>query len=805
MVNNRKGNTPMGVVTSVEPSEHGVIVQAENGVADISLFKSNLVRIRIHRKGQAVEPVSYAVVGAPEKVSHKVEKTGNSYLVISNHLILEIETDPFRLVFRDGRGRIINEDDAFSTSWIGDQVTTYKKLQEGERFIGLGEKSGPLDRRGNAYTNWNTDAFAYGPDDDPLYLSTPFFIGLHDGASYGIFMDNTHKSTFSFGASSRRFAWFGAEGGEMDYYFFLGDVAGIIRDYSWLTGFMPLPPKWSLGYQQCRYSYYPESEVRSLARTFREKQIPCDVIYLDIHYMDDYRVFTFHPEHFPDPEGLISDLKAQGFHTAIIMDPGIKIDPEYGTYQRCIDGGHFVQLPDQSPYEGEVWPGWSVFPDFTSSAARDWWVEESKYYTSMGLEALWNDMNEPTAWGHHLPNNLEFSWEGEGATHIQARNVYGMQMARATREAADQQVDKRPFVLTRAGYSGIQRYATVWTGDNVASDDHMLAGARLLTSMGLTGMPFTGYDIGAFVGECTPQLFARWMQLATFAPFFRGHSMVNSRDSEPWSYGEQYEEICRNYIGLRYKMMPYIMSCMYEAHQTGMPLVRSLAIDYTWDPQIYNTAYQNQYQFGPSLLVIPMESDRDLKKIYLPEGKWYDLFTDMPYMGGFEAILETEIDKLPVFVKGGTALVLQSLVQHTGEIPADKTLAIHLYAGDVDVFEFEIYEDQDQHHPEIDQLFWKRNLTFKAGSREMELSPNQGKWEGNFETLRIWLHGYGEINSVRSSNQIIDTQTQNSRLIEPISRFDPFGPEKGRTLEAANVPCIDLALQDQENPIKLLW
>ena len=423
----------------------------------------------------------------------------------------------------------------------------------------------------------------------------------------------------------------------------------------------------------------------------------------------------------------------------------------------------------------------------------------------MGIEGLWNDMNEPTAWGHYLPNNLEFSWEGEGTTHLQARNAYGMQMARATREAADAQLEKRPFILTRAGYSGVHRYATIWTGDNVASDDHMISGARMLASMGLTGMPFTGYDVGAFVGECSPNLFARWLQLGAFSPFFRGHSMVNSRDSEPWSYGEQYEEISRNYIGLRYQMIPYILSCMYQAHTTGLPLVRSLAIDYSFDEMIYESDYHSQYQFGPSLLVVPVESEKDMKKIYLPEGKWYDLFTDIPYLGGMEAIVETEIDKLPVFAKAGTAIVLQQTIQHTGELPEDGTLHLHLYADDTGVFRFELYDDQDQHQPQEDMQFWHRELTFEAGDKKLELGANKGEWASNFTQLKIWFHGYRGLTSVRSGNQAIDTSEEDLRLIQPISKFDPFGPESGRVLEAKRIPTICLALEDQKKPLHLNW
>lgn len=799
----RNLNRSLGNVQSIGQSAHGVKIHTEHGIAELTVFEKNIVRVRIRKIDQTPEPHSYAVISKPVPGSFEIQTLEDHYLFSNGEIFIKIEKSPFRLVFCNANEDILNEDDPFSTSWIGDQVTTYKKLQDGERFIGLGEKNGPLDRRGTAYVNWNTDAFAYGPDDDPLYLTTPFYMGLHQGLSYGIFFDNSHRTTFSFGASSRRFSWFSAEGGEMDYYFFAGDVSQIIQSYTWLTGSMPLPPKWSLGYQQCRYSYYPDTEVRSLARTFREKKIPCDVIYLDIHYMDGYRVFTFHPERFPEPERLVQEMKEAGFRLAIIMDPGIKVDENYKTYTRGLEGKHYVTYPDGTPYEGEVWPGWSAFPDFTDPATRTWWQEESKYYTQMGISGLWNDMNEPAAWGNQIPNNLEFSWEGEKATHLQAHNVYGMQMARATREAADQQLPHRPFILTRAGYSGIQRYAAVWTGDNVASDEHMMGGVRLLASMGLTGMPFTGYDVGAFVGECTPQLFARWMQLGVFSAFFRGHSMVNSRDSEPWSYGEQYEEISRNYIGLRYKLMPYIVSCMYLAHHTGMPLVRSLAIDHTWDEHIYNPDYQNQYLFGPSILVIPVESTKDLKKAYLPQGKWYDLFTDDVFEGKQEVILETDIEKLPLFAKGGTVIPMQSVVQHTGEVPADRTLFLHVYAGEGETYKQELYDDQDQHHPEEDQQFWKRELSFSPKENQLLFGANQGEWDIPLDKLVIHFHGYEKVEGITLNGSSQKTTFEDIRLVEPISKFDPFGPEKGRVMEAKAVATLTISAQhDQKLLIK---
>jgi len=498
-------------------------------------------------------------------------------------------------------------------------------------------------------------------------------------------------------------------------------------------------------------------------------------------------------------------MKEAGFRIAIIMDPGIKIDPQYLSYQNGLSGGHYVSMPDGTPYEGEVWPGWSAFPDFTDPGARAWWHKESRFYTDMGIEGLWNDMNEPTSWGHELPNNLEFSWEGEKATHLQARNVYGMQMARATREAADQQLPKRPFILTRAGYSGIQRYAAVWTGDNVASDDHMMGGIRLLSSMGLTGMAFTGYDVGAFVGECSPQLFARWMQVGAFSAFFRGHSMVNSRDSEPWSYGEQFEEISRNYIGLRYKLMPYIVSCMYLAHKTGLPLVRSLAIDYTWEDKIYDEAYHNQYLFGPSILVVPVKSTENYKKTYFPSGTWHDLFTGELYTGNQEVVLETDIDKLPLYARGGTVIPMQSVVQHTGEVPDDKTLYLHVYAGEEgEEFKLSLYDDQDQHHPDEDQQFWRRTLSFDPQKRQLTLGANEGHWEIPMEHIVVQFHGYVDLDQVIVQNQPHALETRDVRLIEPISRFDPFGPEKGRVLQMKSVPTLQIPAQHGEELI-LKW
>ena len=535
-----------------------------------------IVNIKFSR-AEVFEDFSYSVIESGGVTPLTQAETKNELIMASGALKITINKNNSLISFFDKDDNLLNQDEpGLGTSWNGEQVTTYKKLLDGERFIGLGEKTGPLDRQGQGYQHWNTDAFAYGTGSDPLYCSIPFYIGVHENGVYGIFFDNTHKTFFNFGASNNRFASFSADTGEMNYYFISGSsVAEIIQHYSWLTGKMEMPPLWSLGFQQCRYSYYPDKEVSTLASTFRDKKIPADAIVLDIHYMDAYKIFSWHPEHFPAPDKLISELKSKGFEIVVMCDPGIKVEKGYAPYEEGVKLDTFIKYPDGENYEGNVWPGWCHFPDFTKPEAREWWAKWLKTYSDKGVHGYWNDMNEFATWGQMMPENIVLDFEGNKSTSRRGRNVYGMMMAKATYEGAKKNLKtqgKRPFNLTRSGFAGIQRYAAVWTGDNVSYDEHMMLGVRLVNSMGLSGIPFAGYDVGGFVGEASSKLFARWITIGSLSPFFRGHTMINTRDSEPWAYGEETEQISRNYIRFRYKLLPYIYSCFYEASKTGMPI-----------------------------------------------------------------------------------------------------------------------------------------------------------------------------------------------------------------------------------------
>ncbi len=772
-------NERIGSVQKISHTFDGLQLSISNAHAALVLYAPNIVRVCISKQPLSTD-FSYAVVAQPQAVEHKFSKTDTHLWLTTNDIAVAIDRNNFGISLYNSAQQIVSQDDpAFATSWIGTEVTTYKTLQQGERFIGLGEKTGNLDRRGSGYTNWNTDYFGYPANADPIYLSTPFYIGIHNGLCYGVFLDNTHRSYFNFGASNHRFSSFAADDGNMNYYLIYGNsIAQIIEGYTHLTGRMSLPPLWSLGLQQCRYSYYPDTEVLRIAQTYREKAIPADVMYLDIHYMDRYRVFTWHKQYFKQPQQLLAQLNQDGFKTVVILDPGICVANDYEVYDDGVANDVYVKYPDGEPYLADVWPGTCAFPDFTKPIARQWWGKWLQKNVDDGLMGFWNDMNEPASWGQFMPNHMEFNYDNNPTTHREARNVYGMQMSRSTYEGARQHLNgQRPFILTRAGFSGIQRYSAVWTGDNVASDEHFLVGVRLLNSLGLTGVAFSGYDVGGFVDDASPELFARWIAVGAFTPFVRCHSMVNTRSAEPWAFGEEATEIARNYINLRYRLLPYLYSTFFEATQNGMPVVRSLAINYTHDANIYQSQYQNQYLFGQFILVAPMVSNQNIAKIYLPQGKWYCLYTDQKHEGSQAHLLETPKDKLPLFVQAGAILPMQSVVQHTQQAP-EPTLQLHLYANpNGQITNYTYYEDDGTTYQHQQGEFYLRQMQYNPNTQSLTIGEVSGSCASKFEQIKLYLHGFAKLKKTISINNTRATiATETYTFVNPLSSFDPLTP-----------------------------
>ena len=779
-----------GKILEWNKSPEGIKGSGVNGNFKLTFFETGIVRVQASRF-KSFKSNPYSVVVQPKSIHFDLEEFEDKLILCTSNLCVEINLNSFSLTIFDQNGNLLNKDDSLGISWIGTEVTTYKELQPNEKFLGLGEKTGNLNRAGNAYTNWNTDYFAYGVGDDPLYLSIPFYLGVHDQGSYGIFFDNTHKSLFNFGASTNRFAYFSAEDGDLDYYFIhQPTMAGIVSSYTWLTGRMQLPPKWALGFQQCRYSYYPESEVLAVAQAFRDKKMPADVIYLDIHHMEAYKVFTFDGEKFPNPKALIQRLKEKGFKVVVILDPGIKTETAYAPYQEGLEQDLFLKYPDGQIYEGQVWPGWCAFPDFTKEATRSWWGDKMAFYTEAGVDGFWTDMNEPASWGQCTPNLLEFDFEGEKTSHREARNTYGMQMARSTQEGALRQApSKRPFVLTRSGFAGIQRYAAAWTGDNVASEEHMLAGVRLVNSLGLSGVSFAGYDVGGVAGEASKGLFARWMSIAAFSPLYRAHSMINTKDAEPWAFGEEVEEISRNYLRLRYSLLPTLYSAYRQSTLDGLPLTASLALFYPQDLTVYQTAFQNQYFFCNTFLVAPVESFKEISKVYLPKGDWYYLYSDQKHSGNQIIYQDSPLSYLPVYVKAGSLFAQQSEGQHIG-MEHDGILRLHLYKGK-EGSTYHHYEDAGEGLDYLIGDYFARTITYQPEKGILTFNQAEGQFPSQFHTLRIYFHGFESLSPTLAGSPLTLSNTSFA-FLNKLSEFDPLPEHAHPYFNIAHLPYLEL-------------
>lgn len=529
-------------------------------------------------------------------------------------------------------------------------------------YYGLGEKTGFLDKRGERYAMWNTDVYApHVPDVEALYVSVPFVLHAEPGsdglAVHGLLLDNPGRTVFDFRAYEAAYLT-QAETGDLDLYIVPGpEPRTVIERYTALTGRLRLPPLWSLGYHQSRYSYMSEQEVREVAHAFQDRQIPCDAIHLDIHHMEGYRVFTFDPGRFPDPAGLAADLRRDGFHLVPIVDPGVKRDPAYGTYVRGVQGDRFCKRIEGDIYFGEVWPGESAFPDFSDEAVRQWWGEEHRFYVDRGIDGIWNDMNEPAVFNEHktMDGDVIHRNDGDPRPHRELHNLYGLCMMRATYEGMRRLLGRRPFVLTRAGYAGSGRYGAVWTGDNRSYWEHMEMAIPMVLNLGLSGIPFAGPDIGGFSHHASGELVARWTQMGALFPFCRNHSAIDTHRQEPWQFGPEVEAACREALRLRYRWLPYLYTLFEEAARTGMPVIRPLMLAYPDDPETWRLS--DQFLLGPDVLVAPvLRPGQRRRMVYLPAGRWRDLLTGAVHRGPAHIIAEAPLERMPIFIREGAIL-----------------------------------------------------------------------------------------------------------------------------------------------------
>ncbi len=676
-------------------------------------------------------PIPYALIrDTLEETRIAVAPQPDGWRLESPVVRIEVDTDG-RLRFQTSAGALWREEDPPERR--GEAWRHRVRLRPEERLYGLGERAVPLNRRGRVCRMWNRDpGGSYGPNADPLYLNVPLWISLHSDGVYLVFYENPFDATFDLGASEPDAAWVTFAGGALRYYVFYGPLEHVLSRYTELTGRPPLPPRWALGFHQSRWSYQSADEVRAVVRGFREHDLPLHAVHLDIDYMDGYRVFTVDRRRFPDIEGLIRELEAQGIRTVVILDPGVKIDPRYSVYREGMARGAFCRLPDGRTYRGLVWPGWCVFPDFTDPQVREWWGARYGALAQMGVAGFWHDMNEPTtfvAWGEPtFPRTVHHALEGRGGDHAEAHNLYGLLMNQAAWEALRRlRPDHRPFLLTRSGWAGVQRYAWNWTGDAESTWAALRCTIAMVIGLGLSGIPYTGPDIGGFSGAPSAELFVRWFQAAAFMPFFRSHAAKGTPRREPWVFGEPALSIIREFLRLRVRLLPYLYTLAWEAAQTGAPLVRPLFWGNEKDASLWDI--EDAFLLGSALLVAPVvEEGARARKVFLPPGGWYSFWEDQPFAGPGPIEVEAPLERIPIFVRAGSILPM-----------AEEGLTLHLYVPSDGEGEGALYLDAgDGFGPHrLDRFHMER-----LGRRIRLRWIREGDFPWPWETVALRLHGF---------------------------------------------------------------
>jgi alpha-glucosidase len=732
----------------VVPVSGGAEASSGGTTVRVEALTDSILRVRVARGARWSEDSSWAVPAAKRASRVPVRPTSDGFSTAA--IVVHLDPTTLALKVTDPEGRTIVGDEKSPLRFDGPRFILSKALAPGEHIYALGDKTGNFDRRGESFVDWNTDAWGFQRDTDPIYKSIPFYIASGAaGGSYGLFLDSTWRSWFDFGHRDPGRITISADGGAIDYYIIAGpSIRDVVRRYTDLTGKAPLPPMWALGFQQSRYTYMSANEVRRIAFTLRKDRVPADVIWLDIDFQDRHRPFTTDKSRFPDIRKLASDLGREGFRLVAITDLHIAYAPNQGyrPYDSGAAGDHFLKNRDGSLYVAPVWPGLSVFPDFTRAQTRKWWGSLYKDFVADGIAGFWNDMNEPAIFDtptKTMPLDTVHRIEGDGfaprtASHAEVHNVYGMENSRATYEGElALRPNIRPFVMTRATYAGGQRYAVTWTGDNSSTWDHLKLAVQQMLSLGLSGFSWSGADIPGFIGGAPPELATRWYEIGAFTPVFRSHAANDAPRAEPWVDGPEQLAIRRRFIEERYRLLPYLYDLAEESSRTGDPLMRPTFYDY---PQMQNAPCDQSMAFtlGSDLLVAasPHPEQKRAYDVCLPAKGWYDYWTGARLSA--EKVSETpRLDSLPVFVRPGAIIAKQPLVQSTAETPKG-ALELHVYPGSD--CHGEIYFD-DGLHIEGPSLRQAIRCTVTPKGVALQFGEREGTYRPWWTKISVTVHG----------------------------------------------------------------
>ncbi|MBQ0785981.1 MAG: glycoside hydrolase family 31 protein [Oceanihabitans sp.] len=772
----QKGNLFPSEIIKYKKDVDTLHFSTKNGVVlQITVVRDSVIRFRYSTTGKFENDFSYGVTIHASRGYNFLDVTEDDthYIITTSKLICKVEKLGLQVALFDAvDNKLINQDEIGfhweeSYEYGGDIVKMSKACQKAESFYGLGDKPVDVNLKGKRFENWATDSYAFGKNTDPIYKAIPFYTAIQDNKAYGVFFDNTFKTHFDFAHERRNVTSFWAQGGEMNYYFIYGpQMEDVVKNYTDLTG-KPhtLPPLWALGFHQCKWSYYPEANVKEVTKTFRDLKIPCDAIYLDIDYMDGFRCFTWDKKLFPDPKRMVKELEEDGFKTVVIIDPGIKIDLDYAVFKEGLDKDYFCKRADGPYMKGKVWPGECYFPDYTRPEVREWWSSLfQELIEDIGVKGVWNDMNEPAVMdvpNKSFPDDVRHDYDGNPCSHRKAHNIYGTQMARATYHGLKKYAyPKRPFVITRSAYSGAQRYTSTWMGDNVATWEHLAIANNQAQRMAMSGFSFAGSDIGGFAEQPQGELFARWIQLGVFHAFCRVHSSGDHGDQEPWVFGEEITDIVRKFVEIRYQLLPYLYTAFWKYINDGTPILKSLVL---YDQEDTATHYRSdEFVYGEQILVCPiLEPNGKGRRMYVPRGKWYNFWTDEVIEGGREVWVDAELDSMPMFIKEGAVIPKYPVQQYVDEKKFDAiTLDVYYKEGKESS---KLYDDA---HDGYDYKKGRFSLrTFKVTGKKEELILQQhkrGDFNADYTKFNLVLHNLPfQITSVQIDNVEINLESVN--------------------------------------------
>jgi alpha-glucosidase len=712
--------SPLGDVKVVEKTEQGLVLGVGEERFRADVLRPDLLRLKISQGGRFDEQPTFAACFRPSPAPpFRIVETIDTVTLDTGVVRLVVTRRPFALDAYRADGTPIFEDyrDANGLGGylqLNDAFVVNRRITPHDSIYGLGEKTGSFDRRGRKFILWNTDVLA--PDVlqtnrlheadtklkgrstsfDPYYTSIPFFYHCRAENGHariaGFFIDNGYKANFDF--AERTIYSYRFSGGQYTEYVFAGPaMPDILAAYTFVTGKMGAPPLWALGHHQCRFHDYTDEGILQIGRTYRERDIPLDVLWLDIGYMNGYRVFTWDETKFPDVPDMIAKMRADKLRLVTIVDPGVKAEPGYAVFDEGRSKNLFCKTEAGQIYVGQVWPGATAFPDLAKPDARAWWGELNARHVACGISGIWNDMNEP-ATGDVEPFAMRFDRDGENHPHERFHNQYALLMAMSTYEGLrNAHPGMRPFILSRAGFAGIQRYAAQWLGDNASDWDHLQMSVPMATAMGISGQPFIGADIPGFSANPTPELAARWMQYGAMTPFCRCHNEAGERDQYPWSFGPGVEKRSRAALELRYSLLPYVYSTFIRASETGEPIQRPLVYDFQHDRHARET--EDAYLFGDALLVAPvLGPGQTARHVYLPQGTWIDWYTGEKHSGGQFITAAAPLDKIPLFARGGRIIANYATPPRSTMGHYPELIQLHVVIPDEDgEYYSHLYED----------------------------------------------------------------------------------------------------------------